>query len=197
MGSSNLRYLKPKFWLLFLNLFSSRPHLSVTQLYSTSYSYQKPSILDLFSLIPHLGLSHSLMLWIMPPSFYTCPFMICAPYSTEYNTYNRQNNFLKSQVRSHYIFAECFSCFHLTLVKSKVRITAFKSLSDLTIHHLFDPIFYLSAWHLAPLWPCMQFFKQSKSICATGPLHVTILSVCHAVSSQSLKAHSLTWYFIK
>lgn len=78
---------------------------------------------------------------LLSPSFHTCPSMACAPYDAEYNTYNRQNNLLKSQVRLFHFSAEHFSCFHLTLVQSKVLITAFKSLYNLTIHYLFNLLF--------------------------------------------------------
>lgn len=63
IGDSNLTCMKPNFWLLFLNLFPSCPHLSVIQLYSISYLCQKPSSHSwlLFSLIPHLGPSHNPM----------------------------------------------------------------------------------------------------------------------------------------
>ena len=104
----------------------------------------KSFLTPLFSHSPPWCKPQSYASGLLSPSFQTCPFTVCAPYNTEYNTYNRQNNLLKSQVRLFHISAEHFSCFQLTLVQSKVLITVFKSLYNLTNHYLFNRIFYLT-----------------------------------------------------
>lgn len=141
IGDSNLTCMKPNFWLLFLNLFPSCPHLSVIQLYSISYLCQKPSSHSwlLFSLIPHLGPSHN----PMPLDYCLLASTLVPLWSVLHsiqNTIHTIDRIIFWNHKSDYFI----SLLNTSVVQSKVLITVFKSLYNLTDHYLFNLIFYLT-----------------------------------------------------